>query len=85
MACERPVISVPSGQINRLIEDGRTGFLIPNEKAAWASLLGRLPSRDSLAGMGKAAAASVADMSWRNTARRYLSVSGFAVPGAEDG
>ena len=48
MACGRAVASVPSGPIERLIEDGVSGFLFPNEVSAWKSFLKRLPSREQL-------------------------------------
>jgi glycosyltransferase involved in cell wall biosynthesis len=83
MACERPVVSVPSGPISRLIQDGATGFLIANQKEAWTGFLKRLPTREVLADMGKAAAASVADMSWRKTALGYLTVAGLAPQGSD--
>ena len=35
MACGRPVVSVPSGSIERLIEDRVSGFLFPNEVSSW--------------------------------------------------
>jgi glycosyltransferase involved in cell wall biosynthesis len=75
MACARPVISVPSGHILRLIEDRRTGFLFANEASAWAAFLAALPSRDRLGAMGLAAAAAVASLSWERTAAEYLDVA----------
>lgn len=76
MACGRPVISVPSGNILRLIADGDTGFLFDNEEADWREFLTRFPPRERLAAMGRAAAPAVAGMSWRATARRYLDLIG---------
>jgi D-inositol-3-phosphate glycosyltransferase len=75
MACARPVISVPSGHILRLVEDRRTGFLFPNEASAWAAFLAALPSRERLAAMGQTAAAAVASLSWERTAAGYLKVA----------
>jgi glycosyltransferase involved in cell wall biosynthesis len=80
MACARPVISVPSGHILRLVQDGRTGFLFANEASAWAAFLQALPSRQQLATMGMAAAEAVAHLSWERTAAGYLEV-GRAVLG----
>jgi D-inositol-3-phosphate glycosyltransferase len=74
MACARPVVSVPSGSITRLIEDGRNGFLLANEAGAWRAFLAALPDRARLAAMGEAAARSVEAISWDQTARGYLSV-----------
>jgi glycosyltransferase involved in cell wall biosynthesis len=75
MACARPVMSVPSGHILRLIEDRRTGFLFANEASAWAAFLETLPSRERLAAMGMAAAEAVAPLSWERTAASYLEVA----------
>lgn len=75
MACARPVVSVPSGHIEDLIEDGESGFLVPNEPSSWLAFLQALPSRSRLAEMGREAARAVADVSWENTAAQYLDVS----------
>jgi glycosyltransferase involved in cell wall biosynthesis len=74
MACGRPVVSVPSPAIRRLITDGVNGFIFPNDVASWTSFLRNAPSRAQLASMGEAAAASVADIGWDNTAKKYLEV-----------
>ena len=73
MSVGRPVVSVPSGRIADLVCDGTTGFLFENERDRWRRFLARLPSRDSLAAMGTAAAA-VKLMSWEDTAAAYLSL-----------
>jgi glycosyltransferase involved in cell wall biosynthesis len=72
MACGRPVISVPSGNILRLVEHGETGLLFPNEEPDWVKCLENFPSREVLARMGRAAAPAVAGLSWRATAQRYM-------------
>jgi glycosyltransferase involved in cell wall biosynthesis len=72
MACGRPVISVPSGAIRKLIEDQVSGFLFPNDVASWVVFLKSLPSRGRLKDMGQVAAGSVAALSWEATADRYL-------------
>lgn len=72
MACEKPVISVPSGHILQLIEEGVTGFLFDNEVPRWRAFLEQIPTREQLARMGKAAGPSVAALSWSATARKYL-------------
>jgi len=74
MACGRPVVSVPSGSIERLIEHGVSGFLFSNEVSAWTSFLKTLPSREQLGQMGAAAAQAVDSVSWEKTAMRYLQV-----------
>ena len=72
MACGRPVASVPSGHIEKLIKDQVSGFLFPNEAGSWVSFLETLPSRERLAEMGLAAARAVESMTWEKTAVRYL-------------
>jgi glycosyltransferase involved in cell wall biosynthesis len=74
MACARPVVSVPGGPIQRLVEDGVSGFLFPNEAARWQVFLRGLPSRERLAAMGTAAARAVRSLSWQHTAGRYLEI-----------
>jgi glycosyltransferase involved in cell wall biosynthesis len=72
MACARPVVSVPSDGVCRLVEHGVSGFLVPNDTAAWRALLAALPSRERLAAMGTAAAVAARPVTWRTTASRYL-------------
>ena len=43
MACGTPVIAFPAGSVPEVVEDGLTGFVVPNEAAAVAAV-GRLPS-----------------------------------------
>lgn len=74
MACGRPVVSVPSPAIRRLIVEGVNGFAFPNGVASWLSFLRALPSREHLTRMGAAAAESVASIAWGHTARGYLDV-----------
>ena len=74
MACARPVVSVPSGPIQRLIENQVSGFLFPNEVSSWRYFLKMLPTREQLAFMGAAAAQAVESLSWEKTASRYLQV-----------
>lgn len=75
MACERPVISVPSGHILTLIDDDVTGFLFENTRKAWHDFLRAPPSRERLLNMGRRAGESVANLSWETTARRYLELA----------
>jgi len=74
MACARPVISIPSGHIAKLIEHQVSGFVLPNEVPSWVSFLEKLPSRERLENMGRAAARAVESVSWEKTAARYLEV-----------
>ena len=71
LASGRPVASVASGQIKRLIDPDRTGFLVEGDAESWRGLLGRLPGRDQLDSMGQAAARAPAP-SWSDVARAYL-------------
>ena len=75
MACERPVISVPSGNIRALVTEGVTGFLFNNDVGCWTRFLERLPSRERFATMGQAAGPAVSHLSWRATARKYLDLA----------
>jgi glycosyltransferase involved in cell wall biosynthesis len=75
MACGRPVISIPSGPLQRLIAPQVSGFLFPNDAISWLSFLGTLPDRNRLASMGQQAARSVQSISWERTAAQYLEVS----------
>jgi len=74
MACGRPVVSVPSGNIQKLIEDQVSGFLFPNDVYSWVSFFAAPPSREQLHGMGRAAAQAVQPLSWEKTAARYFEV-----------
>jgi glycosyltransferase involved in cell wall biosynthesis len=85
LACGKPVASVPSGNIARLVRSGATGFLLENEAREWAKLLRSLPTRDRLREMGKAAAADVPAPDWGETAARYLSICEREVSSAERG
>jgi len=74
MACGRPVVSVPSGHIKKLVQHQVSGFLFPNDVISWVSFLMTLPSRERLKEMGAAAARAVESMTWEKTAARYLEV-----------
>ncbi len=80
----RAIVSVPSGRVRSLIENGRTGFLFPNEQADWRNFLGALPSRARLAEMG-AAAAAAPQMTWESTAQAYYEVCVRALQAARAG
>ena len=72
MACARPVISIPSGNIRSLIRHGVTGYLFDNTRKAWRDFLSDMPDRRLLAKMGEAAAPTVESLTWSETARQYL-------------
>lgn len=75
MACERPVISVPSGNIRALITEGLNGFLFNNDAQSWSQFLAQMPDREHLSRMGQAAAPAVAHLNWHATARKYLDLA----------
>lgn len=71
LAAGRPVLSVRSGSIPGLVEDGVTGFLVPHDEEAWARALSTLPDRESLHAMGRKAAL-VPINTWAEVASEYL-------------
>ncbi len=72
MSCARPVASIPSGEIQRLIQHEVSGFLFPNTATAWEGYFQAVPDRAELAAMGQAARRSVVGRSWGKTALAYL-------------
>jgi len=70
LAVGRAVASVASGRVTALVKDGETGFLFQNDVAHWGRFLAELPSRERLARMGEAAAATRLQ-SWDDTADAY--------------
>jgi glycosyltransferase involved in cell wall biosynthesis len=72
MACARPVASVPSGHIKKLIDDQKSGFLFANDASSWIAFFERLPSRDRLKEMGRVASRAAEPITWGKTAERYL-------------
>ncbi len=72
MSCGRAVASIPSGEIQRLIQHDLSGFLFPNTATAWGGFFAALPDRARLAAMGQAARRSVVGRSWEKTALAYL-------------
>lgn len=74
MACARPVASVPSGNVKRLIEEGRSGLLLENTSAAWTRLFRALPARSCLDALGLAAREAVREVTWERTAAGYQAV-----------
>jgi glycosyltransferase involved in cell wall biosynthesis len=72
MVSARPVLSVPSGHVRKLIQHGVSGFLLPNDMTSCVSFLRHCPSRQQLQQMGMAAAHATSGQSWEETARAYL-------------
>lgn len=73
MSVGRPVVSVPSGRVLELVENGVTGFLFPNSENEWFRFLSDLPGRGQLAEMGASAVESELD-SWDDVACAYLKI-----------
>jgi glycosyltransferase involved in cell wall biosynthesis len=84
MACGRPVATVPADGVRKLVTQGVTGFLFPNDESSWRSFLNALPSRERLASMGAAAARAVASLTWTATAARYLELCERVIPTRPD-
>ena len=75
----RPVVSVPSGRVKSLIQEGKTGFLFDNDLEKWVAFLRDLPSRERLHEMC-AAAAFTRLCSWEDTALQYLTLCEQQLP-----
>ena len=84
MACARPVASIPSGEMTRLITQGVSGFLFANTVAGWHALLADLPDRRRLRAMGLAARVPVSGRTWRSTALAYLEACSDALGTPDD-
>jgi len=76
MACGTPVIASQVGGLAFLVQDGITGFTIPNDDPdALCSRLTRLLSENDLRRqMGAAAAANAHNYAWASIARQMLDV-----------
>jgi glycosyltransferase involved in cell wall biosynthesis len=74
MASARPVVSVPSGHVRKLIQHGISGFLFPHDAAHWADFLRHCPPRQQLKQMGLVAASATSVQSWEDVAQTYLTL-----------
>jgi glycosyltransferase involved in cell wall biosynthesis len=74
MASARPVVSVPSGHVHKLIQHGISGFLFPHDTAHWADFLRHCPPRQQLKQMGLVAASATSVQSWEEVAQTYLTL-----------
>jgi D-inositol-3-phosphate glycosyltransferase len=71
-ACGVPVVAADVGGLRTIVEDGRTGFLVPSrDPGHWAELTDRLLEEPGLAAaMGEAAALRARHFTWSTTAAR---------------
>ena len=74
MACGLPLIATRNAGGDDLIDDGKTGFLVPirspealAEKISWCA-----QHRESISGMGIAAQARAAELTWRGYGEKIL-------------
>jgi D-inositol-3-phosphate glycosyltransferase len=76
MACGVPVVASQVGGLAFLVQDGETGFVVPDgEPEALAERLGRLIQDPELRRrLGQQAAAYAQDYAWGNITRRVISV-----------
>jgi starch synthase len=90
MACSIPVVATATGGIPEVVEDGKTGFLVPIEQVSdgsglpldearfvsdFASALNKMLSSSDLAQFGRAGRKRVEDhFSWHSIAEQTLSV-----------
>jgi len=76
MSQELAVVTTPVGCATALVRDGENGVIVPRrDPAAIADAVERLMADDGLRRrLGAAAAATVADMTWRATAARTIEV-----------
>lgn len=84
LSAGRPVVTVASGRLPDLVQDGKTGFLVANKVEDWMRLLKECPSRERLRAMGEAAA-KIELMSWDDTAEAYLALCERQLAGAVRG
>jgi glycosyltransferase involved in cell wall biosynthesis len=74
MASARPVVSVPSGHVHKLIQHSISGFLFPHDTAHWVDFLRHCPPRQQLKQMGTVAASATSVQSWEEVAQAYLTL-----------
>jgi glycosyltransferase involved in cell wall biosynthesis len=74
MACARAAVSVPSGEILRLIRDGENGFLFANTQEEWGRFFAHVPPAARLREMGERGVPVAATRSWTATAQAFLNV-----------
>ncbi len=82
LAAGRPVVSVRSGSIPALVEEGVTGWLVDHTDRGWRAALAGLPDPERLAAMGRRACARP-PRDWNAVARDYLAVCARALGGAD--
>jgi len=84
LAVGRPVVASAIGQMNDVIDDGRTGLLCrPDDPADFAAKIARLRSDDALRErMSSAAAIEGARRTWTHNAQRMVDLAGGRVEAA---
>ncbi len=74
-ACGRPVVAADVGGLSTLVDDGRTGLLVPSrDPGAWARAIDTVLADGVGEAMGRAGARRAAAYSWEATARQVASV-----------
>ncbi len=75
MACERPVLVTATGQLPRLIREGRSGFLLTQRSpAALAERIQMIDTRRDLARIGRAAREAVRPFTIHAVVERYVTL-----------
>jgi D-inositol-3-phosphate glycosyltransferase len=75
LACGTPVVATRAGGLMTVVQDGKTGFLVPRCPGFFAERLDVLLSNPTLREkMGAAARASVMEFSWQNVAQQVYAI-----------
>ena len=74
LSCGRPVISVPSARLFKLIQPDVTGFLMPHEVSAWQKFLDDFPSRERFKTMANEVTDRHSHHGWDKTAKEYFKI-----------
>jgi D-inositol-3-phosphate glycosyltransferase len=75
LACGTPVVATRAGGLMTVVQDGKTGFLVPRCPGFFAERLDVLLSDPTLREkMGAAARASVMEFSWQNVAQQVYAI-----------
>ncbi len=83
MACAKPVISQPLGQIKELVDTGGTGFLVCNVKRSYESLFRQMAKTDThlLQAIGQRGRKRALKYKWSVQADKYIDlINGLVAP-----